>query len=62
MIISHQVDNAGAIESKRVLDTYYIPYARARLLETIKIIEQKNFEFNKSEIIGEQPSVVHLRR
>lgn len=39
MIISNQVDNAGAIESKRVLETYYIPYARARVVESLKLKE-----------------------
>lgn len=37
MLISNQVDNAGAIESKRVLDTFYIPYAKARLAEALKL-------------------------
>ena len=40
MIISNQVDHAGAIESKRVLETYYIPYAKARLAESLKIKEE----------------------
>lgn len=47
MIISNQVDNAAAIESKRVLETFYIPYAKSRLFEMKKTIENERIENEK---------------